>query len=354
MQRWRKKVTPRKVTIKDVAREAGVSISTVSNALNGVDVLHPFTKQHILEVAERLHYVPNLNGRNLKLQATKVIGLFITCLTGSYHGMLADSIYKCCQTYGYELNIFISDKVDNAMINLLGHRVDGAIIMNKFIKDREVKLLSENDIPVVFIDRKEKGKYLSSVVFDPYYEGELAGKYLLKLGHTTFAYIYGSGNSFDNIERLKGFQDTLEKSGITLADDYILQGKFEKNTAYHSVSEFIESGKPLPEAIFASNDLSAIGTIEAFLDKGIKIPDQVNIIGCDDIEISQLVRPSVTTIRTSFEEQGSLAVEYLMRLIKKEETGKIEVLQGRIIERESTCIRGGKTPMHKKHLQLNS
>ena len=328
MQRWRKKVTPRKVTIKDVAREAGVSISTVSNALNGVDVLHPFTKQHILEVAERLHYVPNLNGRNLKSQATKVIGLFITCLTGSYHGMLADSIYKCCQTYGYELNIFISDK--------------------------EVKLLSENDIPVVFIDRKEKGKYLSSVVFDPYYEGELAGKYLLKLGHTTFAYIYGSGNSFDNIERLKGFQDTLEKSGITLADDYILQGKFEKNTAYHSVSEFIESGKPLPEAIFASNDLSAIGTIEAFLDKGIKIPDQVNIIGCDDIEISQLVRPSVTTIRTSFEEQGSLAVEYLMRLIKKEETGKIEVLQGRIIERESTCIRGGKTPMHKKHLQLNS
>ena len=100
MQRWRKKVTPRKVTIKDVAREAGVSISTVSNALNGVDVLHPFTKQHILEVAERLHYVPNLNGRNLKSQATKVIGLFITCLTGSYHGMIADSIYKFSQTYG--------------------------------------------------------------------------------------------------------------------------------------------------------------------------------------------------------------------------------------------------------------
>lgn len=87
-------MTSRKVTIKDVAREAGVSISTVSNALNGVNVLHPLTKQHILEVAERLHYVPNLNGRNLKSQATKVIGLFIPCLTGSYHGMLADSIYK--------------------------------------------------------------------------------------------------------------------------------------------------------------------------------------------------------------------------------------------------------------------
>lgn len=336
-------MTSRKVTIKDVAREAGVSISTVSNALNGVDVLHPLTKKHILEVAKRLHYVPNLNGRNLKSQATKVIGLFITCLTGSYHGMLADSIYKNCQSYGYELNIFISDKVDNAMINLLGHRVDGAIILNKHIKDREIKLLSENDIPVVFIDRKERGKCLSSVVFDPYHEGELAGKYLLTLGHTTFAYIYGAGNNFDNVERLRGFQDTLGQSGITLADDYILQGKFEKNTAYHSVSEFIESGKPLPDAIFASNDLSAIGTIEALLDKGIKVPEQVNVIGCDDIEISQLIKPSITTIKTSFEEQGAMSVDRLMRLIKKEEAGKIEVLQGRIIERESTCVRNKKS-----------
>lgn len=335
-------MTSRKVTIKDVAKEAGVSISTVSNALNGVNVLHPLTKQHILEVAERLHYVPNLNGRNLKSQATKVIGLFIPCLTGSYHGMLADSIYKSCQSYGYELNIFISDKVDNAMINLLGHRVDGAIIMNHWVKDREVKLLSENDIPVVFIDRKEKGKCLSSVVFDPYYEGELAGKYLLTLGHTTFAYIYGSRNSFDNIERLRGFRDILGQAGIQLTEDYILQGKFEKNTAYHSVSEFVDSQKPLPEAIFASNDLSAIGTIEALLDKGIKVPEQVSVIGCDDIEISQLIRPSITTIRTSFEEQGSKAVDYLMKLIRQEESGKIEVLQGKIIERESTCVRDGR------------
>lgn len=332
-------MSSRKVTIKDVAREAGVSISTVSNALNNVDVLHPYTKKHILEVAEKLHYVPNLNGRNLKSQATKVIGLFITSLTGSYHGMLADSIYHSCQSYDYELNVFISDKVDNAMINILGHRVDGAIIMNKYIKEREIELLSENDIPVVFIDRKEKGKYFSSVIFDPYHEGELAGKYLLELGHTTFAYISGIKNNFDSIERLRGFQNVLKESGITLSEDYILCGEFERNAAYNSVSKFVESGKPLPEAIFASNDLSAIGTIEALLDKGIKVPEQISVIGCDDIEIAQYVRPAITTIRTSFEEQGSIAVDYLMKLIKNEETGKIKVLQGRIITRESACFR---------------
>lgn len=332
-------MTSRKVTIKDVAREAGVSISTVSNALNGVDVLHPDTKQHILEVAEKLHYVPNLNGRNLKSQATKVIGLFLTSLTGPYYGTLADSIYHSCQGYGYELNIFISDKVDNAMINILGRRVDGAIIMNEYIKEKEVAMLLENDIPVVFIDREQQGKCASSVIFDSYHEGELAGKYLLELGHTTFAYIRGIANNFDNTERLRGFRNVLRESGIVLTEDYILRGEFERDAAYHSVSEFVESGKPLPEAIFAGNDLSAIGTIEALLDKGIRVPEQVSVIGCDDIETARLVRPAITTIRTSFEKQGSMAVDNLMKLIKEEETGKIKVLHGRIITRESTCLR---------------
>lgn len=335
-------MSSRKVTIKDVAREAGVSISTVSNALNGVDVLRPDTRQHILEVAEKLHYIPDLNGRNLKSQATKVIGLFLTSLTGPYYGTLADSIYHTCQEYGYELNIFISDKADSAMVNLLGRRVDGAVILNENIKENEVEMLLKNDIPVVFIDREKQGRRASSVVFDSYHEGELAGKYLLDLGHTTFAYIRGVANNFDNIERLRGFRNILRESGIILTEDYILRGEFERDAAYASMSAFIESGKPLPEAVFAGNDLSAIGTIEALLDKGIQVPEQVSVLGCDDIETARLIRPAITTIRTSFEKQGSMAVNHLMKLIRKEETGTIEVLHGKIITRESTCARNRK------------
>lgn len=332
-------MSSRKVTIKDVAREAGVSISTVSNALNGVNVLHPDTKQHILEVAERLHYVPNLNGRNLKSQATNVIGLFLTSIKGPYYGVLADSIYQSCKKYGYELNIFISDKADNMMVNMLGKRIDGAIILNEFVKDEEVKLLLESEIPIVFIDREQLGANASSVVFDSYHEGELAAKYLLELGHTTFAYIKGVENNFDNSERLRGFQNVLRKAGIKLEKDYILQGEFDRDTAYNSVKDFLELGKPLPEAIFAANDESAIGTIAALMEEGIKIPEQVSIIGCDDIEAAQLVRPSITTIRTSFEKQGTLAVYHLIALIRGEERGNIDVLRGRIIPRESTCPR---------------
>lgn len=329
----------RKVTIKDVAREAGVSISTVSNALNDVDVLHADTKKHILDVAKRLNYVPNLNGRNLKAKNTRVIGLFITSIKGAYYGVLADAVYQGCKRHGYELNIYISDKTDNMMTNIFGRRIDGAIILNEHIGEKEEKMLSDNQFPAVFIDRELQGETISSVVFDSYHEGEMVAKYLLELGHTTFAYIWGVDNNFDNMQRLKGFRDVLGRAGITLDEDYIIRGEFERDAAYHSMKEFLESTKPLPEAVFAANDLSAIGVIEALTEEGIRVPEDVSVIGCDDIEIVKLLKPSITTIRTSFEKQGDLSVTRLIGLITGEEKGRIDILQGRIIPRESTCIR---------------
>lgn len=333
------RVKTQKITIKDVAREAGVSISTVSNALNGVDVLRPETRQHILEVAERLNYVPNLNGRNLKSQYTNVIGLFVTSVRGEYYNILADAIYQRCKMYGYELNIFVSEKSETMMANILGRRIDGAIILNRYIGERETALFSETQTPVIFMDRELEGEKLSCVVFDSYHEGEMVAEYLVGLGHRTFAYMDGPDDNYDNIQRLKGFREGLRSKGIILKEDYIIAGRFEKETAYQSMKQFADSGRPLPDAVFAANDVSAIGTIEALQKAGIQVPEQVSVVGCDDIEIAHLVKPSVTTVRTSFERQGTLAADHLIALIRGEETGRIDVLQGRIIPRESTCER---------------
>lgn len=180
------------------------------------------------------------------------------------------------------------------MANILGRRIDGAIILNDHVGEKEVKLLLENETPVVFID---------------------------------------------SAERLNGFRDVLKKAGITLEEDYILKGEYEREIAYNSVKDFLELAKPLPEAIFAVNDLSAIGTIEALEEEGIRVPEQVNVLGCDDIESARLVKPSVSTIRISFEKQGTLAINHLIRLIQGKEKGGIEILNGRIIPRESTCLR---------------
>ncbi len=326
----------KKVTIKDVAREAGVSISTVSNALNNVDVLLPETKSHILEVARRLHYVPNLNGRNLKMKETKVIGLFVTSIKGDYYSALADSVYQSCVNRGYELNIFISDKADNLMANIMGKRVDGAIIHDEYVGEDEVKMLEENGVPVVFIDREIESETIASVIFDSYHEGELAGNYLMETGHKRLMLIRGERNNFDSIERARGFCNSVRAAGLTIDDDYIIDGLFSRDYAYKEMQTFLESGKELPDAIFASNDASAIGAIDALIDAGYSVPEDVSVMGCDDIALAKLYRPSLTTIRTSFEKQGLLAIDQLISMIKSGNTGLKIVLRGHIEVREST------------------
>ncbi len=328
----------KKITIKDVAKEAGVSISTVSNALNNVNVLNPDTKEKVLEVARRLNYTPNLNGRNLKAQATGVLGLFLGAIRGPYYGELSDSIYRACQEGGYELEIFLSSEPSHIIANILGHRVDGAIILNSAIGEKQAQTLKEQGIPTVYIDRILVGEKSSSVVFDSHSGGEQAAKFLLELGHKTFMYMEGAKDNYDNFERKAGFFEVLKNAGITVSDDYILPGDFERSTSYNSVTEFLDSDKPLPDAIFAPNDVSAIGVLEALRDGGIKVPEQVSVIGCDDIEATRLVSPSLTTIRTYFEKQGTIAVEQLIRMIKGE-SGKLITINGRIIPRDSTTAK---------------
>lgn len=325
-----------KVTIKDVAREAGVSISTVSNALNGVDVLHPKTKERILEVAKRLNYIPNLNGRNLKAAETKAIGLFISSIKGSFYGILADSIYWECQKHGYELYIYITDKNTTILNSILGRRVDAAAILYEGVTEETVDRLRQSEIPVVFLDREAKGKRMSSITFDSFYEGEQAGKYLLSLGNKSFGHIYGVPGNYDSRQRYEGFVHALKEEGIALEPENILYGKFEKDIAYQEMKKFLEEGKKIPDAFFASNDLSALGCIEALREKGIRIPEEVSIIGCDDIEICELVRPKLTTIRTSFEKMGIIIATHLLELLAEETEGKIEKISGKIIERD-TC-----------------
>lgn len=319
-----------------MAKEAGVSISTVSNALNGVDVLLPSTKQRVLEAAKKLNYTPNLNGRNLKAQETRVLGLFLTAIRGPFYAELSDSIYRTCQANGYELQIFLGEDSNRIMTNLLGRRVDGGIVMNERITEKHHKMLKDNNVPMVFLDREWKDEHISSIVFDSYKEGEMAARFLLELGHKKFLYVEGFKNNYDNIRRLKGFQDVLGRAGIKLSQEDILEGAFEKEASYNSVAAYVESHKKLPDAIFAANDLSAIGTIEALTDSGIRVPEDISVIGCDDIELARLVTPSVTTIRTSFERLGEMAVEQLIGLIHKDE-GDVTVLHGRIIPRDSTA-----------------
>lgn len=325
-----------KVTIKDVAKEAGVSISTVSNALNGVDVLKPETREHILEVAKRLYYMPNLNGRNLKSKKTKVIGLFVTSLKGPYFVILADSIFRECMKKGYELNVFVTWDNDSAMNNILGQRVDGCIILGTAGQEQNIKKIQDYGVPAVFLDREQADKRISSIIFDSYQAGVTAAEYLISRRAKRIGFIQGYRDNYDAELRYKGFADGLRKADIVLETEYIWEGCFEKETARESVKNFLNKGIPVPDAIFAANDLSAIGAMEALLEEGIKIPQDTIILGVDGIEQNQWIKPTLSSIETGFERQGSMAVCELLELIEGKKSGEIRKIQGTLVEREST------------------
>ena len=327
-----------KVTIKDIAREAGVSISTVSNALNGVNVLKPETREHILEVADRLHYIPNLNGRNLKSKATKAIGLFVTSLKGPYFATLADIMVWECMKYGYELNIFVFWEGKSAITNILGKRVDGCVVLAADIDEKGVQQIQDFEVPTVFLDRELKSDKISSVIFDSYKDGETVAEFLIERNIKRICFIQGILDNYDAIERFRGFRERLAKADIPLDPEYVLEGAFEREKAYNAVKAFLEKGLPLPEAFFAANDLSAIGCMDALLEAGYQIPKDTVVVGVDDIDFCEWYNPKLTTVKTGYEKQGVVAIKKLVKMISGEEKGDITKLHGRLIERQSTAI----------------
>lgn len=331
----------RKVTIKDVAREAGVSISTVSNALNDVDVLNPETKSHILDVAKRLNYVPNINGKLLKSGKSKMLGFFTTSVSGPYFYTLVETMSRECDRHGYGLNIFVTKDKQVIMSNILGGRVDGVIVYEELrIDENDIAIMEQNNIKAVFLDREIQNENMGSIIFDSYVDAYEATKYLISLGHKNIAYIAGVETMFDSEQRKAGYLAALKDYGLKADEDYILQGYFEEEGSYGAVKSFVNvHGSKLPDAFLAGNDLSAIGAMRALKSLGYEIPQDTSVVGFDDIDIAQYFSPSLTTVRNQIARQGILVVNHLIRMIQEKEEGRHEKLPGELIVRGSTQIK---------------
>lgn len=327
-----------KITIKDVAREAGVSIATVSNALNGSDVVQPKTREHVLDVAKRLNYIPNVNGRQLRAAQTHNIGLFVPSMAGSYYGDMADTIHYLCKKYGYELHIFIVDEEKPLLPTLQNQSIDGAIIMYGVLSESEKKQLVRSRMPTVFMDHEMAAESISSVIYESYQHGRMAAEYLLGLGHRNLMHVFGVSNNYDSIQRQSGFQDALREAGVPLFPENILIGRFEQAAAYRSMHRYLKEGHSLPHAVFAANDLSALGCIKALQEYHIRVPEDISIMGCDDHLLSSYVTPGLTTIRTHMDELGVEAAKEVFRLIGGG-NGRIQRLSGDIVVRHSCAIR---------------
>lgn len=330
----------KKTTIKDVAREAGVSISTVSNALNDVDVLKPETKQRILEVAERLNYVPNFNGRLLKAKKSNMITFLTTNVVGPYFYNLVEAMSLECESNHYGLNVVITKDKNTILSYIHGDRTDGVIIFEEFsITEREIKKMEKEGVKAVFLDREIESDTIGSVLFDSYKTGYDAAHYLLSLGHKDIAFIEGHLSMYDAQHRKNGFLAALEEQAISINNSYLLPGYFAERESYDAVKKFIETTpETIPTAFLASNDLSAIGCIKALQDSGYRVPEDISVMGFDDIDIAPYFVPPLTTVKNQVKEQGQRAVKQLLSMIDEEKLGHKELLPGNLVIRRSCYL----------------
>ncbi|MDF2541300.1 MAG: transcriptional regulator, LacI family [Herbinix sp.] len=331
----------KKATIKDVAKEAGVSISTVSNALNNSPLVSEDTRSKIVSVAERIKYVPNMSGKLLKARKSMTIGFFSSSVSGHYFYILVDSMFKECRRRGYGLNVIISRDKRVLLSNIISKNFDGIVIFDsERVREHEIELIIQHQIKTVFLDREVKSENISSVVFDSYKSGYDITKYLINLGHKRIYYIEGEEFTYDNLGRKDGYLAAMKEIGTKVTNDYFFHGMFEESYAYNEIiSKFRLGNIPIPDAIIAANDDSAIGCIKAFNRLGYRVPEDISVVGFDDIEVAQYFTPSLTTVRNPIARQGIRAVEILMDMIDKESMGVTEQLTGEIIYRDSAKVK---------------
>ena len=325
------------VNIKDVAKAAGVAVSTASYALNGSSKVSEKTKEKIIQAAKELNYTPNNAARNLKTRKTNLIGLFVNTMNGPFYDMLIKGIQDVTELKEYEIIIFCdSGRKSGTSYNFLREgRVDGAIIISQNITDDQIISLSKGNLPIVVLDRKLTSNNLCSVTVDNTKGSVEAVKHLIDLGKKTIGFISGPENNYDNKERYKGYVETLKNNSMEVNNDFILKGKFTEESGYEAVKKYISQGKMLPDAFFSSNDEMALGAIKAFKEEGIKVPQDVAIVGFDDVLISSYISPKLTTVRRPMYELGSFSAHMLMTMLEGKPMSSTLVLSTELIIRES-------------------
>jgi LacI family transcriptional regulator len=335
----------KKVTIKDIARTANVSHTTVSRALNNKARIRQETKEKILSIARELNYRPNFIARSLVMRRTKTLGLVITTFVNPFYSELAQRIETTALGLGYNIILCCTHSdllIEKHYIDMLRSKgVDGIIFTSAHMDDPNISGLAEEEFPIILVNRrtyhptvKEKVDYVGA---DNILGGYLAVEHLIKMGHKRIGVICGSSESSVGFERLEGGKKALGAYGLGEWGVYFLEGNFLKESGYKGGKRFLEMAEP-PTAIFATNDYMAFGAYEAILEEGMKVPEEIALVGFNNIEFTAMKGIELTTIGQKKSEMGNLAVETLVEKIEGRQAGPAKeiILNPELIVRK-TC-----------------
>lgn len=328
------------VSIKDIASVCGVSIATVSKALNDHKDVSEATKTLIRETAKKMGYLPNSQARALKTNRTYNLGVLFaeraqSGLTHSYFAAVLNSFKNEAEANGYDIT-FISHKIGQSTLTFYEHcisrNVDGVMVANvDDYTDLGISELLESSVPAVTLDHVSKNN--PAVISDNYQGMQCLVDHIHEKGHRKIAYICGDESTV-TLERIKSYKEALARLNIDFRSDCLLQGKYhDPKTTEELAKKLVEMSDP-PTCIILPDDFSAIGAYNAFEKLGMSVPDDISIVGFDGITLSQVLNPKLTTFRQDTEKLGAEAARQLISLIKKENTnnGSPVVVTGFLLE----------------------
>ncbi|MBU4047478.1 LacI family transcriptional regulator [bacterium] len=326
-------------TIKDVAELVGVHPSTVSRVINDDSRISEKTREKVFLIIKKLGYTPNAIARGLKTKRTHTLGMLIPDITNPFFAEIARGVEDAANKNDFNIILCNTDdrlKKERTYLEILrGKRVDGLILGTAHIKDKSILELEKNNFPYILVSRNIEELDKNCVIVDDEAGGIMATEYLIKLGHRRIAHITGPLKIRSALNRLKGYKLALKKYGIEYRDELVGEGDFRIKGGYQVMKRFLKLAEP-PTAIFAANDLLALGAMQAIQKKNFHIPEDFSVIGFNDIELASFVYPALTTIRQPMLEMGALAVKMLLRIIEEGEFNQRKiVLKPKLIIRES-------------------
>lgn len=338
----------RAVTIRDVARAAGVSPGTVSRAINNSPLVNTKTRQHVMQIVQELGYHPNLMARRLSLGKTLAIAVIVPfftrpSVTERLNGAISllsetryDLVIHNIETPAHYASCF--GKIPDS------NQADGVLIISLSPADEETEKLANTDVPIVLIDSDHPAlTMLSRVTVDDVEGGRKATEYLVELGHTQIGFVgdiieepFNFGSSRD---RFLGYRQVLDDTGIPFRPEYYVENQHGRHEARESARKLLALPER-PTAIFAASDTQAVGVLEAALEAGLGVPGDLSIIGYDDIELADIL--DLTTVRQLLFESGRRGVELLLQALEYPDVEPVhEVLPTELVVRSTTAPAAG-------------
>jgi len=342
-------------TLAEVARRSGVTAATVSNVLRDRGRVSAETRERVLLAVRELNYRPNLTARALAEGRPPTIALIVSSIANPFYPEFALAVEQAVRKLGYFLlvcNTNDDPAQERAYLDAVGGSLaHGVLVMNAdFVQVDELATLRERGVPVVLCmwEKPDQPPALPSVAVDFYRAGEIAGEHLIQLGHRRIGAVVGSERSGNHIWRYRGFADALAKAGIAHAEADAIFGHDTIDEG-RSAAHALLARAPDLSALFVSNDLPALGVLQAAADMGLDVPTDLSVVGITDIHLAHQVRPALTTVAVPTQEAAELAVEMIMHQILQDDDGGAPLLRQtalpRLVVRASTGrAPGGRRP----------